>query len=94
MDLWPLSDTGPAADTVSSRYCRRRHRFTTDGVVSSGGGNMADMLGATGEDPETSWQQNKHGQINVRKPSAAAPSASLHQCLHIKYYEYSSSRVL
>lgn len=42
---WSMSDTPQAGDRVASQYCQRCDRFNTNGIVSSGRQNMAEMFG-------------------------------------------------
>lgn len=43
---WSFSDTPQARDRVASQYCQKCDRFSTNGIVSSGRQNMAEMFGA------------------------------------------------
>lgn len=47
---WLVSDTGQAGDRIASQYCQRCDSFGTDGIVSSSGRNMAEMLQAISDD--------------------------------------------
>lgn len=43
---WSFSDTPQAGDRVASQYCQQCDHFSTNGIVTSGRQNMAEMFGA------------------------------------------------
>lgn len=58
----PMSDTRQAVDRVASWYCQRCDSFSTDGIVSSGRRNMAEMFGAISDDfwDALAWEQTSN----------------------------------
>lgn len=73
-----MSDTRQAADRVASQYCQRCDSFCTDGIVSSGGQNMAEMSGAISDFWDASaWDQT------VNAPRLATET---HVKTHLKNY--------